>query len=354
MRIRCSTLLIVAAMPACGTPARPAPAGPVAHVVEPVAAPKVIASSRLPSLARAPITGRAVVDARVTLHATAAAARDDGETYEPLATVSARVVRDLGDTVELETIGDERDCITAHRLGYALRVHVPRTALVPRVARPLRAGFADGTAWVLDVGAPVLPYDDGVIRPVDRLLAAARATAPGDAVALGVTPLAERAVLPASPGTRATCPDPGDPISAECGLATAGGEPALAIDGVAAIDPQQVGFQRDYQINRIGTGYLISIRATCGELRAAAGAANVGSAYGGIGTGRGPRTQTYYEAVPGAPVTWKDGTPAGHYVGDRTFLEPELRRDGDRVCVTLEGVDEELCHRAADLRSITP
>ena len=48
------------------------------------------------------------------------------------------------------------------------------------------------------------------------------------------------------------------------------------------------------------------------------------------------------------PVFWPDGTKAGTYTGTRERYLRVTER-GDRICVDLRGVADEVCHRRADV-----
>jgi len=170
--------------------------------------PVAIAASTLTPPLPLAVPGRIAVPPDAPLYATAADAAAHPPT--PIATaalVSAELIAVHDDTVELETAADADDCVADHALGYRLRVHVPRAALVARVAHPLSDAHVDGTGWLLRVGAPVHVFSDGsraaVAGPVGLV-----ATVPADALALAIAPPPTPVALPPIDASLARCPDP--------------------------------------------------------------------------------------------------------------------------------------------------
>jgi hypothetical protein len=79
---------------------------------------------------------------------------------------------------------------------------------------------------------------------------------------------------------------------------------------------------------------------TCGRVRMLVEAGGVRSPGGGVGTMGGGQVQVWIPA-PG-PVTWMNGTPAGTYTGHKRYQN--VVEEADRICVTVRGVAERVCH----------
>jgi hypothetical protein len=196
-------------VPASAEAAAPAPAPAPAASPPP---PAMLDAAALTALASVKVAGRVVLDGGAMLYASrAAAAAHVGDPFAAGTFWSARVLHDDGDVVELETSRDDKDCVDAPRLGYTLRVFVPRSQLVPRLDRTITQEYADGSAWLLEAGAPIAAFADGAVRPIAWPASDAGATVPADAVTYGVVPSDQRTYLlrpdNASP---ASCPTPAE------------------------------------------------------------------------------------------------------------------------------------------------
>ncbi|MBL8623115.1 MAG: hypothetical protein JNK64_17495 [Myxococcales bacterium] len=214
MRRAALILLVACSRSAPHAAAPPAPAPPAAGAPRPAAIaaappPRVaIAAATLTPPLPLAIPGRVALPSGAPLYATAAeAAAAAPSPVAAVALVSAQFVAVHGDTVELETTAAAADCLDGHALGYRLRVHAPRAALVARVARALSDAHVDGTGWLLQAGAPVQVFSDGsraaIAGPVGLV-----ASVPADGLALAIAPAATPAALPPIDGSPARCPDP--------------------------------------------------------------------------------------------------------------------------------------------------
>jgi hypothetical protein len=147
---------------ACWSPSPPASKAPAPErpvVVMPAPVTPSAPAYRLPSdlaaaLATEPLAGNVLVPHGMTLFSNEGAARAAGADPKTYGGIAMRVVRDLGDVVEVET-GRTADCMDGFAEPYALSVFVRRERLVLRAKHDRIKMFADGTGVAIDAGAPV-------------------------------------------------------------------------------------------------------------------------------------------------------------------------------------------------------
>ncbi len=370
------------------TPHAAAPPAPTADAAPPP--PVAIAAATLTPPLPLAVPGRVALPRGAPLYATAAdAAAAPPMTVATTALVSAELIAVHDDTVELETAADAHDCVADHALGYRLRVHVPRAALVARVARALSDAHVDGTGWLLQVGAPVHVFSDGsraaVAGPVGLV-----ATVPADALALAIAPPPTPVALPPIDASLARCPDPDaaareaaeraaaeataaaraaeerdGPLSASnytvvdttaddllrapadrCQLRD--GAAALTIGGRTTIAAARLAHAR-HDVVVVDGGYLVWAGDRCGELRARTTPGDVEPLGPAGATGAGGAGSPWLAARAGAPVTWPDGSPAGTADGSYAFPASDATTRGDRLCITRPPIATPICHRATDV-----
>ncbi|MCC6624659.1 MAG: hypothetical protein IT385_25645 [Deltaproteobacteria bacterium] len=332
---------------------------------------EVIVTSR-PALASRPAVGRVAVTASTLLASTEEGAR--AEVGAPFTRAehfqlgrgqlrSVGVVRDSGDVVALETADVEEDCLPGLGLGYRLRVFVARSKLIPRATRAIEKLHPDGSGWLADVGAPMLPLADGGWRAGPPLLRSAGASVPEEAMALGITPPPHAGTL-ADVGAPASCTDAHAVESNRKRRASASvldfqghsylpeqhSCEVLASDTMLTVGDRPVISAHAVQplrhaVKRVDERYLVTVATTCGLVRAIAPEAAVGVRL----FSRIHQRPSGWVARAGAEVTWPDGRPAGVALGTHHFTDADLTREANRVCARLPWVDAPVCHDAADL-----
>lgn len=343
------------------------------------APPPVAIAAAIPPLALA-VPGRVALARDAPLYARPAdAAAASPSPSTGAAIVSARLIAIHADTVELETTAEPHDCLDDHGLGYRLRVHVPRAALVPRVARSVSDAHVDGTGWLLQVGAPVQGFDHGRWA-ADIGAVGLVATVPADALALSIAPPSTPAELPPVDVRRASCPAPDEPAPAPDERAADDADNPLSASNYVIVDATPLDLQRatearcqlradagpltigdrpaidaaalaraDHEVLVGDGGYLVWTGDRCGELRARTTADAVEPLGPGGATAADPTTAAWRVARAGAQVTWPDGSPAGTADGTYAFPASEVAARGDRLCITRPPIATPICHRATDV-----
>ena len=309
-----------------------------------------------------------LVPESVELHPTKDAALADSKQVRTGKPIAMRLVRAHGDVVELQT-GEVVDCADSRETPYKLTVFVRRDHLFGRIKTPVKQMFSDGTALVLDRGAPVHGLD-WAKRPVDpKNIAIAVPGALGKAelprtgtmmVCDGGPPMTldeamakQRArAKPAKPA-----PKPQDDVNRLADMMTSDSlatsppcgvrDNALpTIDGKTVVWPAPNVFPAS--VAKVGDAFLADVHVWCGRARMRIDKAEVGDSGGGGGggggggaLGMGGGKRTVWIPRPGK-VTWPDGTPAGTYRGEEEY--DDVVEMDDRICVPVPGVSNAVCH----------
>jgi len=346
---------------------------------DPQAAPAKKEAAPAPVAAVEKITGNVLVEQSQKLYPTEAAARAHAKDPSvPTLPIALLVTADRGDVIELTTKQTD-DCVDERReQRYVLTVFVARTALIPRAAATLTTTYPDGTAVMIERGAPARREP---IAWRDKLLAATP-VAPA-ALVLATPPEATPAELPAPTGEKLVCdrdraPEPvskwlarerkhprtppgpkydspfGDdkPSDAEvlswarsCGVVP-------PVDETKAQAPQAGGrtlpwphepYRQD--VFRTPAGLRADVGVQCGRVRMSAELATIGEHDGGASVDIGGRRQW---TMRSGNVVWPDGSPAGTFKGPGGYFDRDVEVRGDLLCVAVEGIAEKVCHHRAD------
>jgi hypothetical protein len=273
--------------------------------------------------------------------------------------IAMRLVREHGEVVELQT-GDVVDCADSRETPYKLTVFVLRTHLYGRIKAPMKHTFSDGTALVLDRGAPVFGLDwaKRPIKPTDITIAVRGAmgkaqlpNAGTELVCDGGPPMAidewmakQRSAKPAKPAPKSP-----DPAAALAELVTREVLPPPCnvrdnilptVDGKTVVWPSPHVFPAS--VRKIGGDLFADVHLWCGRARMKIEETSIGeSGSGGAGLGGVGRKRTVWIPKAGK-VTWPDGKPAGTYAGGEEYEDVE--EIGDRICVSVPNVAERVCH----------
>jgi hypothetical protein len=347
------------ALAGCSSPAQAQPASPPAKNY-------VLPQEVSDALANEKLAGNVLVRGDAKLYPTAAAARGDtAASKKP--SVAMRVIADHGDVVELST-APTKDCIASWDEPYQLRVFVKREELVPRLKTAIDKRFSDGTAVVIDRGAPVTVAADGLRWEMSDIAAA---LAPSeDQLALSVPAMTKPVALPPfAKGERLVCngsPTPQaewlkkpkkDRGSRErwCGIESSSlstgksAVPPPTVDGKPVAWPWTSPPGTNEHVVRSSTGYIGDVQYPCGRVRMAVTGEGVHASSVAItGFGVGPRLKAW--APTAGPVTWLDGTPAGKYDGGKKYTN--VIEEPKRICVRLRNVAEPVCHAKARVKTM--
>ena len=281
--------------------------------------------------------------------------------------IAMRLVRDLGDVVELQT-GEVVDCADSRDTPYKLTVFVNRLHLYGRLKNPVKQTFSDGTALVFDRGAPGHGLE-WAQRPADP-----------KNITIAVPGALGKAELPRA-GTQLVC-DGGAPSTLDEWMAKertrakpAKPAPAKPQDDASRfadmltqepprmpppcgvrdnilpkVDDKTVVWPSPHvfpaSVSKVGDAYFADVHLFCGRARMRIEKADIGERGGGAGLGGigGGGKRTVWIPRPG-PVTWQSGQPAGRYNGHVRYTD--VVEDGGRICVEVEGVAERVCHKKA-------
>ena len=264
--------------------------------------------------------------------------------------IPVRVADYLGEAVEVETIsrdeanrhcdGSVRGAISAYRL----RMFIPRTEIVPVVAREFETVFNDGSVLFVPPGVPVRPAGDvlfvrlaggGLEIPIEGRL---------DHIGLSYRESGfEEARL---------APDPMPDVELDASS-------PLRLAGMA-VQPQmltgEAGRPRWVQENTEGPGTRVYMANRCiaaiyvtNDPDPVRGGSSSG--FGASGSGLDEDDAEHlYEVKSNATAFWPNGQRAGVTISlARHYIEPE--EIGNRLCFTVMG-DLKVCHERADVRMV--
>lgn len=292
------------------------------------------------------------------LQADPEAARRATDEPDPAPELTAlQLVAEHGDVVELRTAPLE-DCVESFLEPYELTVFVRRDQLFLRARETIELTYPDGSAVVVQRGAPVRP--GAPLGWLDEDLAHTPVVPTSDTTTLATppTPALDGSLVP--DGELVGCDGERDTPSvlildeeslqtgiSACGIGT---RAPPRIDGRAApFFGDRIAKTRETADGR----YLADIVTRCGHIRLVVPREGLAPKPGyGYGRSGYPAADAWVPAA--GPVTWPDGAPAGRYNGMERYPVQDVTDLGNRYCVTVTKVATQVCHPKETSERVQP